>query len=119
MELFRHLFYDGTAVVASALAWQVGNPGAVQRMYKPRTNCAPRAATWCGAMFGQRQASEAHVQTPSAPASSRNMMAKDQPCAKPSRACGGLCDRPMPAGLTDFYGLQALARRAMPKAGNV
>jgi capsid protein len=110
-------FYDGIGGGRRALAWQVGNPGAVAALAFTRTNCAPRAAIWYAAMPG-RGRRRAFVSNAIGTGIKPQSMLTDQAQREAIHSLWwDWCEEADAAGLTDFYGLQALACRAMLEGG--
>ena len=89
-----------------------------RRCSPPTPNCGPRVGTWCAAMPGRRPGSKPLSPMRSAPASSRRAWSATSASRPRCRRCGGTGPKkPMRPGQTDFYGLQALACRAMLEGG--
>jgi capsid protein len=111
-------FYDGSGGGRRALAWQAGNPGAVaalaftQNELRAKSRDLVRRNAWA-----MRQASRPSWPTPSAPASSRRAWWPTALREAIHSLWWDWCEEADAAGLTDFYGLQALACRAMLEGG--
>jgi lambda family phage portal protein len=111
-------FYDGIGHGRRALAWQVGNPGAVaalaftQNELRAKSRDLVRRNAWAAAGV------EAFVSNAIGTGIKPQSMLQDQALRE---SLHGLwwdwCETADTAGLTDFYGLQALACRAMLEGG--
>ena len=111
-------FYDGVGGGRRSLAWQVGNPGAVaalaftQNELRAKSRDLVRRNAWAAAGV------EAFVSNAIGTGIKPQSMVADNTLRE---AIHGLwwdwCEEADAAGLTDFYGLQALACRAMLEGG--
>ena len=111
-------FYDGTGSGRRALAWQVGNPGAVaalaytQNELRVKSRDLVRRNAWAAAGV------EAFVSNAISTEIKPQSMLADQPLREAIHSLWwDWCEEADAAGLTDFYGLQALACRAMLEGG--
>ena len=111
-------FYDGIGGGRRALAWQVGNPGAVaalaftQNELRAKSRDLVRRNAWAAAGV------EAFVSNAIGTGIKPQSMLADQPLREAIHSLWwDWCEEADAAGLTDFYGLQALACRAMLEGG--
>ncbi|HRY90693.1 MAG TPA: phage portal protein, partial [Rubrivivax sp.] len=111
-------FYDGIGGGRRALAWQVGNPGAVaalaytQNELRAKSRDLVRRNAWAAAGI------EAFVSNAIGTGIKPQSMLTDQPSRESIHSLWrDWCEEADAAGLTDFYGLQALACRAMLEGG--
>jgi lambda family phage portal protein len=112
--------YDGIGSGRRAMAWQVGNPGAVaalahsQSELRAKSRDLVRRNAWAAAGV------EAFVANAIGTGIKPQSLSQDD---TQREAIHGLwrqwCEEADAAGLTDFYGLQALACRAMVEGGEV
>jgi capsid protein len=116
--LRRHPTYDGAGQGRRTLAWAVGNPGAVaalaysQESLRAKSRDLVRRNAWAAAgARGLRRQCDRH----------RHQAAKHGGRCRTTRShpasVAGLVRVCRCRGLTDFYGLQALACRAMLEGG--
>lgn len=110
--------YDGVGSGRRALAWQVGNPGAVaalaysQEELRAKSRDLVRRNAWAAAGV------EAFVSNAIGTGIKPQSMVQDQSLREGiHRLWSDWCEQADAAGLTDFYGLQALACRAMLEGG--
>ncbi|EKF9276385.1 phage portal protein [Vibrio cholerae] len=110
--------YDGVGGGRRALAWQVGNPGAVaalaysQDELRAKSRDLVRRNAWAAAGV------EAFVSNAIGTGIKPQSMVQDQSLREGiHRLWSDWCEQADAAGLTDFYGLQALACRAMLEGG--
>lgn len=110
--------YDGVGGGRRALAWQVGNPGAVaalaysQDELRAKSRDLVRRNAWAAAGV------EAFVSNAIGTGIKPQSMMQDQSLREGiHRLWSDWCEQADAAGLTDFYGLQALACRAMLEGG--
>ncbi|BAO82922.1 bacteriophage capsid protein [Serpentinimonas maccroryi] len=110
--------YDGTGGGRRAMAWQVGNPGAVaalaftQNELRAKSRDLVRRNAWAAAGV------EAFVANAIGTGIKPQSMLADQPLREAIHSLWwDWCEQADAAGLTDFYGLQALACRAMVEGG--
>ncbi|ROH85729.1 phage portal protein [Pseudomethylobacillus aquaticus] len=110
--------YDGVGGGRRALAWQVGNPGAVaalaytQNELRAKSRDLVRRNAWAAAGV------EAFVSNAIGTGIKPQSMLADQPLREAIHSLWwDWCEAADAAGLTDFYGLQALACRAMLEGG--
>jgi outer membrane protein assembly factor BamB len=111
-------FYDGIGGGRRALAWQVGNPGAVaalaftQNELRAKSRDLVRRNAWAAAGV------EAFVSNAIGTGIKPQSMLTDQLSREAIHSLWrDWCEEADAAGLTDFYGLQALACRAMLEGG--
>jgi len=118
--LFGHPspIYDGIGGGRRALAWQVGNPGAVaalaftQNELRAKSRDLVRRNAWAAAGV------ESFVSNAIGTGIKPQSMLADQPLREAIHSLWwDWCEEADAAGLTDFYGLQALACRAMLEGG--
>jgi len=119
-RLFGHPspIYDGVGGGRRALTWQVGNPGAVaalaytQNELRAKSRDLVRRNAWAAAGV------EAFVSNAIGTGIKPQSMLDDQPLREAIHSLWWVwCEAADAAGLTDFYGLQALACRAMLEGG--
>ncbi|MFT3756984.1 MAG: phage portal protein [Pseudoxanthomonas sp.] len=122
-QIRRRLFggtplYDGIGGGRRAMAWQVGNPGAVaalaytQNELRAKSRDLVRRNAWAAAGV------EAFVSNAIGTGIKPQSMLSDQPSREAIHSLWrDWCEEADAAGLTDFYGLQALACRAMLEGG--
>ncbi len=123
-KIWRGLFgnpspiYDGVGGGRRALAWQVGNPGAVaalaftQNELRAKSRDLVRRNAWAAAGV------EAFVSNAIGTGIKPQSMLPDQAEREAIHSLWwDWCEAADAAGLTDFYGLQALACRAMLEGG--
>ena len=110
--------YDGTGGGRRALAWMPGNPGAVaalslaQDALRAKSRDLVRRNAWAAAGI------EAYVANAIGTGIKPQSMVQDQTTREAiHRLWWDWCGQADAAGLTDFYGLQALATRAMLEGG--
>ena len=110
--------YDGTGSGRRAMAWQVGNPGAVaalafsQNELRAKSRDLVRRNAWAAAGV------EAFVANAIGTGIKPQSMVVDPALREAIQALWrDWCDEADARGLTDFYGLQALACRAMLEGG--
>ena len=110
--------YDGVGSGRRALAWQVDNPGAVaalaygQDALRAKSRDLIRRNAWAAAGV------EAFVSNAIGTGIKPQSMVEDQVLrASVHRLWSDWCEEADATGLTDFYGLQALACRAMLEGG--
>nr|WP_198314473.1 phage portal protein [Chitinibacter sp. GC72] len=122
-QLKRRLFggvptYDGTGLGRRALGWQVGNPGAVMALafsqdeLRAKSRDLIRRNPWAAAGIETFVANA--IGTGIKPQSMTSNIQVREQIQSLWRAW---CEEADAAGLTDFYGLQALACRAMLEGG--
>lgn len=111
-------FYDGIGGGRRALAWQVGNPGAVaalaftQNELRAKSRDLVRRNAWAAAGV------EAFVSNAIGTGIKPQSMVRDNVLRETIHSLWwDWCEEADAAGLTDFYGLQALACRAMLEGG--
>ena len=111
-------FYDGIGGGRRALAWQVGNPGAVaalastQHELRVKSRDLVRRNAWAAAGV------EAFVSNAIGTGIKPQSMVADNALREAIHSLWwDWCEETDAAGLTDFYGLQALACRAMLEGG--
>ena len=111
-------FYDGIGGGRRALAWQVGNPGAVaalaytQNELRAKSRDLVRRNAWAAAGV------EAFVSNAIGTGIKPQSMVADNALRETIHSLWwDWCEDADAAGLTDFYGLQALACRAMLEGG--
>lgn len=111
-------FYDGIGGGRRALAWQVSNPGAVaalafsQNELRAKSRDLVRRNAWAAAGV------EAFVSNAIGTGIKPQSMLVDQPLREAIHSLWwDWCEEADTAGLTDFYGLQSLACRAMLEGG--
>lgn len=111
-------FYDGIGGGRRALAWQVGNPGAVaalaytQNELRAKSRDLVRRNAWAAAGV------EAFVSNAIGTGIKPQSMVADNTLREAIHSLWwDWCADADAAGLTDFYGLQALACRAMLEGG--
>lgn len=122
-RIHRRLFggsptYDGVGGGRRALAWQVANPGAVaalaysQDELRAKSRDLVRRNAWAAAGV------EAFVSNAIGTGIKPQSMVQDQSLREGiHRLWSDWCEQADAAGITDFYGLQALACRAMLEGG--
>ncbi|MGV0961423.1 MAG: phage portal protein [Limnohabitans sp.] len=110
--------YDGTGGGRRALAWMPGNPGAVaalslaQDELRAKSRDLVRRNAWAAAGI------EAFVANAIGTGIKPQSMVQDQTIREAIHSLWwDWCEQADAAGLTDFYGLQALATRAMLEGG--
>ena len=110
--------YDGTGGGRRALAWMPGNPGAVvalslaQDELRAKSRDLVRRNAWAAAGI------EAFVANAIGTGIKPQSMVQDQATREAIHSLWrDWCEQADAAGLTDFYGLQALATRAMLEGG--
>ena len=110
--------YDGTGGGRRALAWMLGNPGAVaalslaQDELRAKSRDLVRRNAWAAAGI------EAFVANAIGTGIKPQSMVQDQATREAIHSLWwDWCEQADAAGLTDFYGLQALATRAMLEGG--
>ena len=110
--------YDGIGAGRRALAWQVGNPGAVavlastQNELRAKSRDLVRRNAWAAAGI------EAFVSNAIGTGIKPQSMVADNTLREAIHSLWwDWCEEADAAGLTDFYGLQALACRAMLEGG--
>jgi lambda family phage portal protein len=110
--------YDGTGGGRRALAWMPGNPGAVtalslaQDELRAKSRDLVRRNAWAAAGI------EAFVANAIGTGIKPQSMVQDQATREAIHSLWWYwCEQADAAGLTDFYGLQALATRAMLEGG--
>ena len=110
--------YDGTGGGRRALAWMPGNPGAVaalslaQDELRAKSRDLVRRNAWAAAGI------EAFVANAIGTGIKPQSMVQDQTTREAIHSLWwDWCEQADAAGLTDFYGLQALATRAMLEGG--
>jgi lambda family phage portal protein len=110
--------YDGTGFGRRTLAWQVGNPGAVaallttQNELRAKSRDLVRRNTWAHAAL------ESYVANAVGTGIKPQSMVKDADLRETIQTLwSDWTETADAAGLTDFYGLQALACRAMLEGG--
>lgn len=111
-------FYDGIGGGRRSLAWQVGNPGAVaalastQHELRAKSRDLVRRNAWAAAGV------EAFVSNAIGTGIKPQSMVADNALREAIHSLWwDWCEEADAAGLTDFYGLQALACRAMLEGG--
>lgn len=112
--------YDGTGGGRRALAWMPSNPGAVaalslaQDELRAKSRDLVRRNAWAAAGI------EAFVANAIGTGIKPQSMVQDQATREAIHSLWwDWCEQADAAGLTDFYGLQALATRAMLEGGEV
>ncbi len=110
--------YDGTGMGRRALKWNPGNPGAVsalaltQDQLRTKSRDLVRRNAWAAAGI------DAFVANAIGTGIKPQSMIQDQPQREAVHALWwSWCEDADAAGLTDFYGLQGLATRAMLEGG--
>ena len=110
--------YDGTGAGRRSLAWRVGNPGAIaallhtQSELRAKSRDLVRRNTWAHAAL------ESYVANAVGTGIKPQSMVQDPVLRESIQALwSDWTDAADAAGLTDFYGLQALACRAMLEGG--
>lgn len=110
--------YDGVGAGRRAVAWQVGNPSAVAALLSTQTELRAKSRDLVRRNAWAAAGVEAFVSNAIGTGIKPQSMVVDANLREAIHALwGDWCEDADAAGLTDFYGLQALACRAMVEGG--
>jgi len=110
--------YDGTGFGRRTLAWQVANPGAIAALLTSQTELRGKSRDLVRRNAWANAALESYVANAVGTGIKPQSMVKDPVLREAIQALwSDWTESADAAGLTDFYGLQALACRAMLEGG--
>jgi len=110
--------YDGTGFGRRTLAWQVGNPGAIAALLTTQTELRARSRDLVRRNTWAHAALESYVANAVGTGIKPQSMVQDAALREAIQALwNDWTETADAAGLTDFYGIQSLACRAMLEGG--